>query len=72
MSFTKFQLSVSTAEDELNYFSGSLPDEAPAPAGNAMPTGTYRVVDGSLYLVLPQLPRQPSTESMGGAPVGRG
>ena len=47
------QISLSTAEDELNYFSDNAQLEAPLPAGSAMPPGTYRVVDGALYLVLP-------------------
>ena len=53
MNFTFEQMAVSTAEDERNYFSGSMQLSPPPPAGNSMPSGTYRVVDGSLYLVLP-------------------
>lgn len=56
MTFTKEQMSLSTAEDELNYFSGSVQVGASKPAGSAMPDGMYRVVDGGLYLVLPTAP----------------
>ena len=56
MSFTVEQISLSTAEDELNYFSGFVKPEAPALTGSSMPSGTYRVLDGSLYLVLATAP----------------
>ena len=56
MNLTMEQLSVSTAEEEQNYFSGYEQTEAPKRVGSFMPTGTYRVVDGSLYLVLPSSP----------------
>ena len=63
MNLTIEQISVSTAEEEQNYFSGSEQAEAPKQVGSFMPTGTYRVVDGSLYLVLPHFPRPPATAS---------
>lgn len=56
MILTVEQMSVSTAQDELNYFSGNVQPEAPVSAGSAMPPGTYRVVDGTLYLVLTTAP----------------
>ncbi len=53
MKLTMEQISVSTAEEEQNYFSGDAQIEKPKLGGSFMPTGTYRIVDGSLYLVLP-------------------
>lgn len=60
MSFTVEQIALSTAEDERNYFSGSVQPEAPVEEGSAMPAGTYRVVNGDLYLVLPNAPVAPN------------
>ena len=50
--FTSEQFSVSTAEDEKNYFTGEQQGpERPNP--NAiLPPGTYRVIAGGLYRVL--------------------
>jgi hypothetical protein len=65
MNLTMEQISVSTADEERNYFSGSVKPEAPTQSGSAMPTGTYRVVDGMLYLILPSAPafsQPPSAE----------
>jgi hypothetical protein len=52
------QLSVSTAEEEMNY---SPHRESPATlmsisVGPVLPSGIYRVIDGSLCRVLPGLP----------------
>lgn len=61
MNLTIEQISVSTAEEEQYYFSGSEQPEEPTQSGSVMPTGTYRVVDGSLYLVLPTSPAHLAT-----------
>lgn len=53
--YTTEQLWVSTAEEELNYFFSPAQKKAPVESGSTMPSGTYRVVDGSLYLILPEL-----------------
>jgi hypothetical protein len=58
------QLSVSTAEEELNYFFRPAQERAPVESGSAMPSGTYRVVDGSLYLVLADVPDLPESISV--------
>lgn len=56
MTFTEEQMSLSTADDELNYFSCPVQVVDSRPAGSAMPDGMYRVVDGVLYFVLPTVP----------------
>ncbi len=53
MSFVIEQLLVSTAEDEQNYFSGYVQYSIAPVVENPMPSGVYRVVDGTLYHVLP-------------------
>lgn len=57
MSFTFEQFYVSTAEDELNYFTEiagteSIPEHPPT----ALPSGTYRVLAGQLYRIVPGIP----------------
>lgn len=50
----EFQISLSTAEEELNYFTGheaATFEVYPAPV---MPAGTYRMVDGRLYRIVPE------------------
>jgi hypothetical protein len=47
------QISLSTADDEANYFTGDpAPSAVPKPS-RFLPAGTYRVMDGQLYRVLP-------------------
>ncbi len=54
--FISEQISVSTAEDEHNYFTGQ-PDFLVRPNPNAIrPPGTYRVIEGSLYRVISGVP----------------
>lgn len=48
---TEFQLFLSTAEDEANYFTGRA-EGLPAPASPVAP-GLYRVIDGQLFRVVP-------------------
>ena len=51
-----FQMSLSTAEDEVNYFTGQpVSLHVPEPSTAFLP-GTYRVVDGQLCLILPGVP----------------
>ena len=64
MSYTIEQLSVSTADEELNYFFSPVQERTPMESGSAMPTGTYRVVEGSLYLLLPGVPDLPESISV--------
>lgn len=47
--FVVEQLSVSTAEDEQNYFSDTPPTAHQPSPNSILPAGLYRVVDGSLY-----------------------
>lgn len=61
MSYSIEQLSVSTAEEELNYFFRPTQEKSQVESGSAMPSGTYRVVDGSLYLILPGVPALPES-----------
>ncbi len=52
-SMVDFQLAVSTAEEEENYFFGQpIPTHESDPEA-ALPGGVYRVIDGQLYRVLP-------------------
>jgi len=57
MSFVEFQISLSTAEEEQNYFSefSRAVPTVEKPSAVLLP-GTYRVIDGSLYQVLPGIP----------------
>lgn len=52
MKFVIEQLSLSTAEEESNYFTGQ-PVAIPQPDPNEiLPPGLYRVIDGRLYRVI--------------------
>jgi len=52
-----FQFSLSTAEDERNYFSGITPTPPPeVRLEEAMPPGIYRIIDGEAYRVVPGVP----------------
>lgn len=64
MVFTAEQMSISTAEDELNYFSGYAQPKAQIPTGSAMPTGTYRVVDGVLWRIVNKLDEEGFTDEV--------
>ena len=62
-----FQLSLSTAEDEVNYFTAPpLPVYIQEPS-TALQQGTYRVIDGQLHLVVPGVPPslRPGTSAAG-------
>lgn len=68
--FTFKQFSVSTAEDQHNYFTGQ-PEVPVQPNPNAiLPPGTYRVIEGTLYRVMggvaPKLPDARSEGSSSG------
>ncbi len=57
MSFTFEQFYVSTAEDERNYFTEIAGGESlPAKPPKALPSGTYRVLAGHLYRIVPGIP----------------
>jgi len=53
-----FQISLSTAEEEGNYFTGEQTVSAGPEFENLFPAGTYRVVDSKLYMVLPGTPSE--------------
>lgn len=54
MTFVQFQLSLSTAEEERNYFGGcDQAIEYKFDAPSILPSGQYRVVDGELYRIVP-------------------
>lgn len=67
----EFQFSLSTAEEESNYFTGS-PETRYEPAPQScMPEGVYRVIDGRMFRVAPgpspfvaalRVASEPSTE----------
>ena len=47
----------STAEDELNYFSRGFVNATVEPdPSTILPEGSYRVIEGELYRVVPGLP----------------
>jgi hypothetical protein len=50
--FLSMQFSLSTGDDEINYFTGEQEVVAVEADPNAiLPPGTYRVVDGQLYRI---------------------
>jgi len=50
---TVLQISLSTADEEANYFTGSpIPSVVPN-LDRLLPAGTYRVIDGQLCRVVP-------------------
>jgi hypothetical protein len=53
MSFIVEQMSVSTAEEEQLYFTGAMQGKEIEHRTNTMPAGIYRIVNGSLYRILP-------------------
>jgi hypothetical protein len=59
------QISLSTADDEANYFTGDpAPSVGPKPS-RLLPAGTYRVLDGQLYRVLPGIsPRHSPSQAV--------
>ena len=50
--FISEQLSVSTAEEENNYFTGQPPAIIQLNLNAILPPGMYRVIDGRLYRVV--------------------
>lgn len=51
---TVFQISLSTADDEVNYFTGSAPPpfRLDSDPNRLLPPGTYRVLDGRLCRIV--------------------
>jgi hypothetical protein len=47
------QISLSTADDEANYFTGNPSPPVKPDPNRLLPAGTYRVLDGQLYRVVP-------------------
>jgi hypothetical protein len=54
--FIAEQLSVSTAEEERNYFSAQPPLLERPDTNAILPAGLYRVIDGRLYRVVEGIP----------------
>ncbi len=54
--FVVEQISVSTAEEEQNYFTGQQEVTVRPNPSAILPPGVYRVIDGSLYLIMCGLP----------------
>ena len=50
---TVLQFSLSTADDEANYFTGSPVASVAPDLSHLLPAGTYRVIDGQLCRILP-------------------
>jgi hypothetical protein len=50
--FISEQLSVSTAQEEQNYFTGQPPTPFQSNPNDVLPPGTYRVIGGQLYRVV--------------------
>ncbi|MGB7593046.1 MAG: hypothetical protein WCD04_20990 [Terriglobia bacterium] len=50
--FESEQLSVSTAQEESNYFTGQPPAVLEPNPNAILPPGLYRVIDGRLYRVV--------------------
>ena len=53
IEFEELQISFSTAEDEVNYFTGNPAPAIKADPSRLLPAGLYRVIDGQLYRILP-------------------
>ena len=53
MVFVMEQFSLSTAEDEKNYFTGQPASMEQPLAEPVLPAGIYRVIDNQLYRVVP-------------------
>lgn len=54
--FISEQLSVSTAQEENNYFTGQPPAQLRPNLNAILPPGLYRILDGRLYRVLEGVP----------------
>lgn len=52
MFVSEQQLSVSTAQEESNYFTGEPPVFLQSDPNAILPAGLYRVIDGRLYRVV--------------------
>lgn len=58
MTFSTVQFSLSTHEEERNYFTGEVASTRPLEAGvdPSVSEGFYRVIDGELYRVSQDVP----------------
>lgn len=54
--FVEMQISLSTAEDARNYFCGDQGPVQPTNGDCPLAPGTYRVIDGALFRLVPGLP----------------
>ena len=51
-----FQLSLSTADEEVNYFTGEQIPDQPLDVETLIPAGTYRVLNDQLYQIVDGMP----------------
>ena len=62
---TVLQISLSTADDEANYFTGNPTPSVVPNLGRLLPAGAYRVIDGQLCRVLAGIsPRFSSSQAI--------
>ena len=54
--FVREQMSVSTAEDEINYFTGQPEISVEPRPSKILPPGNYRVIEGRLYRIVDSVP----------------
>ena len=67
------QISLSTAEDSANYFTGNEPRLHQADLSRIMPDGIYRIVNDELFQIVPAPPRPERNPppNAGPCPTGR-
>jgi hypothetical protein len=51
--FIEFQISLSTADVEDSLFTPQIQTESADQPGSELPPGTYRVIDGELFQIVP-------------------
>ena len=56
------QISLSTADDSANYFTGEVPRVHEPDLSAAMPSGPYRVVDDQLFQLVVETRRAPISD----------
>ena len=53
IGFVCYQISQSTAEEEASYFTGEIEPAWQPNANTVLPAGSYRVINGQIYRILP-------------------
>lgn len=56
IEFVEDQFSLSTAEEENNHFFGDDYRYTPLQFGPSLPEGTYRIIDGEVFMIVPGSP----------------